>query len=518
MKVEGAVGSQQTTVKKAVAPVEKKPVTTEISRADRDTVVNKFNEQSVTATQIKSQLNQKLDAQKAVPTDTTTTPPVDYFEIDKQADELIKKHTDDGFFSDSLKTDDLGRELADIAKNEPEKAAALTDNILDKIDDSDRDEVAQSMVESMSPTELRELAGNERGKEILGKLKDHLLSGSVHDDEEATAARIDNAIAAADFQDSAEFKALDSATQQEVLRRLDENQGNKTATQNLIDLAKSGEFAGLTPAAQSRILQSFDKNKEDGIYTRGLIDLAGNSRFRALNETQQNGVLNDMETFATTESYKGKEGGIFGIGSREVTDEQKTYLLGLIAGTAIYSQENPGNTTVRNTLDKILSGDVRMEAYSDNSASGQYVNGWADDGAIHMNIYANSTRTIEQQIDTYVHEINHIVNGDTDAGTPERFLDEYRARVVGREAGGRPFSADIQRQSLDQLTSGGGSYQHLNDLYNNDPKFKAVIDAVYADLNKTPPVLTTPEELRQRLLDAGFSSDYLNTPSNLDNH
>ena len=451
---------------------------------------------------------------------TSPEPEINYFDIDGQADELIAKHTDDVIFGigSDLDPNALGGELADIAKTEPERAAALTDNILDKIGGSDKDEIAQSFVESLTPGELREFAGTERGAALLGELKDHLLTGAVWGDERDTAARIDSAIQTAEFVQSNEFTRLSPEVQTAVLQRLDANEGNTAANENLMRLAGNVDFATLSDATQNRILDAFDKNKEDTVFTDGLTSIAGNQDFYGLTETQRAEVLTDMETFATTESYKGEEGGLFGIGGRDVSTENKTYLLGLIAGTSVYSQQNPNLATVSNSLDKILSGEITMVGYYDDG-DGKYTNGRASGNTMEMNLYANRNRSIGDQIDTYVHEINHISNGNTDAGTPERFLDEYRARVVGREAGGRQFNADIERDSLTQLSvNGGNAYGHLNDLYANNAQFRQVIDDALTKLNENPPVLTTPEQLRQNLLDAGFNSDYLNTPSNLDNH
>lgn len=473
--------------------------------------LSRLSEQSFGAGLRREILNQKLDrvGEGGAQAAAAVKPAVDYFEIDRRADELIKKHTDDGIIWDSLNTDNLGRELADIAKTEPDTAAALTDNILDKIDGGDKDEIAQSFVESLSPEELREFAATDRGRELLGTLRHHLDEGATWDDEEATMRRIDTAIKAADFEKSEEFKRLSPEVQREVLSRLDSNQGNTEAIDNLINLAKSAEFSGLSDSAAKTVLGAYDTHKEDGDVISGLIRLSGNSEFRGLNETQQRSVFTDLEKYVGTDTYKDDQ---------DVAD--RAFLLDLVVGTSVYSQQHPELTSVRNSLDRVLSGELKIEAYtaaSDPNYAG--ANGYVKDSStFRMNRDLNSTRPISGQLDTLVHEVNHIVNGETDAGTPERFLDEYGARVVGREAGGQPFDAAIQRASLDQLTSGGGSYQHLNDLYNNDADFRAVIDAVYADLNKTPPVLTTPEQLREKLLAAGFDSDYMQTPRNLDNH
>lgn len=470
---------------------------------DVPTKTSKFSENNFTANLQKEILFRKFDL-PTKPLKEDATDPIDYFEIDKQADALIKKYTEDGFlWTNPLNTDDLGKELGDLALNEPERAAALTDNILDKIDGGDKDELAQSFVESIGPAGLRELAQNEKGRELLGTLRHHLDEGVTWDDEDATIARIDTAIKAADFEQSAEFKNLSPEARTEILNRLDSNQGSNAAVDNLINLAKSEDFSSLPIETQRQILEAYDENKEDELFVDGLRRTAENPEFQGLTETQQAAVVADLEKIAETESY-GDEDNV----------EDKAYMLDLISGTSVYSRQNPDIISVRNSLDKVLSGEIKLDVYYKDDG----LNGFADGETISMNRRSNESRDITGQLDTFVHEVNHILGGDTDAGTPERFISEYRARVVGREAGGQPFNADIERQSLEQLTTGGGTYQHLNDLYNDNEEFAAVIDAALAGLDEDPPVLTTPEQLRQNLHDAGFDSDYLETPGNIDNH
>lgn len=500
--------------------VSKPKTNTTTTRADIGVVTAKLQEKNFAAEIKKADITSKFDVEAKTATTATATAKatkeVDYFEIDKQADELIKKHTDDGFFSDSLKTDDLGRELAEIAKTEPERAAALNDNILDKISNGDKDEVAQSFVEALSPSELREFAANERGKESLEQLKGHLLTGSVHGDERATATRIDNAIKAADFMETPEFKALSPDTQAEVTSRLDAQQGNQEATDNLIRLTSNADFAKLPEATQKRMLEAFDANAEDSVFTDGLISTAAKTDFTGLTPAQQNQVISDMQDFAKTGSYNRQEGGFLGIGRRDIPDDEKAYMLDLVGNMSIYSQQNPTITSVRNSLDKVLSEEIKLEAYSEPAKDGFITFGTASGDTMRMNMHADARRGVEKTIDTFVHEVNHIVNGHTDAGTPDRFMDEYRARIVGREAGGETFDAAMQREALDTLVK-SGAYGHLKELYEENADFAAVIDDAYAGLNETPPRLTTHEQLRQNLVDAGFDTDYLTTPGNLDN-
>jgi hypothetical protein len=158
--------------------------------------------------------------------------------------------------------------------------------------------------------------------------------------------------------------------------------------------------------------------------------------------------------------------------------------------------------------------------------------GYADNNGIFLNVHP-TVRPVAQAsneyIDTLVHEANHKLNGITTAGTADRFLDEYRAAVVGQEAAlGRTLTPAEQRASVDNLVDGTNpDYAHLANLYNTDAKFKAGVDAIYAALNGTPhpahgsPVpaaAVSPEDARARLLAAGNASPYLNTAGNVDNH
>lgn len=92
--------------------------------------------------------------------------------------------------------------------------------------------------------------------------------------------------------------------------------------------------------------------------------------------------------------------------------------------------------------------------------------------------------------------------------------------MVGGEAAngsGVSLTAEEQLEIVNSLTDGElDAYRKLHELYNSDSRFKAAID----DMKKTLTDGTTidPEDARQRLLNAGISSDYLHQAGNLDNH
>lgn len=473
----------------------------------------KLNEQVFTGNLQKEIILQKFKSPDFVKTEQET--PVDYFDVDQAADELIKKHTEDGLFSDSLNTDALGEELAETAQTDPERAAALTDNILDKIDGGDKDELAQSFTESMTPAELREFAKTEKGKETLEQLKQHLDEGWTTGDEDATIARIETATKAADFQNSEQFKNLSPEAQIEVLNRFDANQGNNAAVDNLINLVTSGEFAKMPIESQRSVLQTYDNHKEDQVFVNVLKDTLAKPEFQALNAAQQAQVLSDLDKIADTETYKG-EGGLFG---HDVSDEDKTFLLDSLGNSSIYSAAHPNEVALRNTLDKITNGEIRVEAYSeaaDPNTGGITLGYTYSEDVIYMNSHPD-TQAFGANVftDTLVHEVNHNQNPGGEHGTPDQFLNEYRAFYVGNDAVGNPPSADQQKDIIDNLLA---SYPDIKDLYDNNADFKKFIDDAQAGLDKTPPELLDPETVRQNLLDAGFSSDYLNTTGNVDNH
>lgn len=108
----------------------------------------------------------------------------------ERADKIVSSNGGRG----RLDTEAVGKELAGIAVADPVEAKAVSVLVLDQIEGRDKDEVAQSFTENLSDKQLTDVAKNARGKELLETFKDHLLSGSVHGDERATAMRLTNAI------------------------------------------------------------------------------------------------------------------------------------------------------------------------------------------------------------------------------------------------------------------------------------------------------------------------------------
>lgn len=452
---------------------------------------------------------------------TDAKPPVDYFDIDKKADEIIKNNTDEGFFGSSLDTDAVGTELAEIAKNNPQEARALTDNILDKIAGRNRDEVARSLTDSLSAKELRNVAEDADGREMLGQLKGHLLSGSVHGDERATAARIDTAIKAADLENNAEFQKLDATVREQIFSQIESNETNAAAVDNIINLAASGEFLSLPVNTQKAMLTALSNHAEDAIFVEGLKVNAGKADFIALDETGQAQVIDNLDRFAQTESYNGSSGFLGIFGKNSISEADKAFLLDKLGDTAIYSVANPGVASVKNTLEKIVSGEIKIDTYSEaaDSKTGEITLGYNNgNGTLNMNTHPDAGNPAFGKnafTDTLVHELNHQLNQGAPHGTPDQFLNEYRAFYTGLEAVGTTMDGTRLDGIVRNLL---GSYEKIDDLYKSDADFKKFIDDVRTGFGETPPRLLDPEQMRQALLDAGFSSDYLNTPANIDNH
>ncbi|MGI8554866.1 MAG: hypothetical protein ACR2LT_00700 [Pyrinomonadaceae bacterium] len=141
-------------------------------------------------------LKYKLEAQFILPADVPI-PKITPAGAQSKADEIIAKNGG----KDNLNTDNVGRDLANIAHQNPADAWAVTQAMLGdgidqdgkgKIKENDKDEIAQSFTESLKDSEITTLAQDENGRNLLDRMEHHLLSGSVHGDERDTADRIQN--------------------------------------------------------------------------------------------------------------------------------------------------------------------------------------------------------------------------------------------------------------------------------------------------------------------------------------
>jgi hypothetical protein len=293
-------------------------------------------------------------------------------------------------------------------------------------------------------------------------------------------------------------------------------------TDRLVKLSNNPGLLALNDTSKEAKL--FERYGSDKAFAQGMDTLLGNAKYTGLSGADQAKVLGDMLKLADTKSYK------------DAGAAHKQAMVEIVGNISAFSAANPANTTLRNTVDKVVDGSVKLSLYerAPFTSGGQTFYNWgqADAHGIELNIHKDVRSVAEpsnQYIDTLAHEVNHKLNGVTTAGTPDRFLDEYRAAVVGREAAlGRTLTPAEQRAAVNNLVDGTNpDYAHLANLYNTDAKFKAGVDAITTTLNgstdaatgvATPAAAVTPEDARAKLLAAGNSSTYLNTAGNVDNH
>jgi hypothetical protein len=291
-------------------------------------------------------------------------------------------------------------------------------------------------------------------------------------------------------------------------------------------LAKLANDPGLLAlndtAKETKLLERYGTDKS---FAQGVDTLLGNAKYTALSGADRAKVLGDVVKLSDTKSYKD-----------ETNAANKRALVEIVGDISAFSAAHPGNATLRNTLNQVVDGHVKLSLYQRPTftSGGQTFFNWgqADAHGIQLNIHPSVRSVAEAQnqyIDTLAHEVNHKLNGVTTAGTADRFLDEYRAAVVGQEAAlGRTLTPAEQRAAVNNLVDGTNpDYAHLAHLYNTDAKFKAGVDAISTQLNGTPhpasgspvPAATvSPEDARAKLLAAGNASPYLNTAGNVDNH
>ena len=285
-------------------------------------------------------------------------------------------------------------------------------------------------------------------------------------------------------------------------------------------LQEPGVQALRNPALQDRLLAICST---DRAFADGLANLLASKNYTALSPSHRAAVLRDMIQLHGTRSYREAEGG-----------NRAQAMVEILGDISAQSVAHPGTTAIRHTLDHVLQGRVTLRLYyADVGPNRVFDFGWAKvgSGIISMNIDPRTRRVAERDneyVGTLVHEVNHFRNGKTSDGTPERFLDEFRAMVVGMEAAqGHPVSPQQQKEIIDELVDGtNAGYKELHDLYTDDDEFKAVVDGMYATLaggpdgkgRNLPGMRVSPEDARQRLQKLDPDSEYLNKPGNLDNH
>lgn len=193
-KVDGGGVSSTRREEPVIKKTEVKPSVTQTETPQTNAAVYTNRRDNINQANI---LRVKLNAQIAAPV-TQTTPTITPQEAEQKADEIIKQNGGKG----NLDTEGVGRDLAEIAKTNPADAWAITQAMLGdsidqggrgKIEENDKDEIAQSFAQNLTDGELKTIGENSGGKAMLERFRNHLLAGNVHDDERADALRLETA-------------------------------------------------------------------------------------------------------------------------------------------------------------------------------------------------------------------------------------------------------------------------------------------------------------------------------------
>lgn len=318
------------------------------------------------------------------------------------------------------------------------------------------------------------------------------------------------------------FQRLGTQAQKEMIAALDGRADDPAFTRRLVKFAQDPGLAAMADKRlQARLLEAYGDYPP---FARGIDTVLADSSFTALGATDRAKALTDLAKLSETKSFK------------EAKKEDRQAMVEIIGNLAAQSAALPANATLRNTLSQIVDDRIKLVMYQEkptkigDSTFHEY--GSDNPERVRLNIHPETRAAAAESnryLSTLPHEVNHHVNGDSKAGTADRFYDEYRASLVGLETSrGRPLTPAEQLRRLDNLVDGtNDGYTHLAKLYKSDDKFRAVIDGMYATLKGktdadgkviTAPATVDAADARKRLLDAGFKTDYLNKTPNLDNH
>lgn len=212
MAIEGVKRNNLDIHKETFKPkVEPKKV--ELANVDNKNAV--VGDQANKGSLMKFKLNALYDgvfAAKQAPAQAPSTTTVDPV---KKADELINAQGGNGKLNED-KAYEIGKQIAELAKTDPEGAAATMKEVQNRLNDTSYgDNAASGFVNNLSDAELDTVARANGGVEMLKNLQDHLLSGRVHQNEEEQAQKIGKAVANAKgiFADNGSGIGLDQANQ-----------------------------------------------------------------------------------------------------------------------------------------------------------------------------------------------------------------------------------------------------------------------------------------------------------------
>lgn len=106
------------------------------------------------------------------------------------ADELIAKYSIPDSLTGSIYTDKLGTDLSNLAAQSGDQNYKTVQDTFDKLDSTDKDDVALAMTSQVSDDQLELMIQNPNGRKLLHRLFDELTSGKLGEDEMAQANRI----------------------------------------------------------------------------------------------------------------------------------------------------------------------------------------------------------------------------------------------------------------------------------------------------------------------------------------
>ena len=224
-------------------------------------------------------------------------------DAEQEAAELIERHGG----RDNFDHEAAGEELAGVARTDPARAQAIMDPLLGLLEDGDRDEIAQDVVESLSVEELTELAQSPEGQALLEQSRRELDEGRTTSDEHQTISKIDLALRSAEFGGDREADIDQAAT--DVLNVYgDGRQHPEDASAALsAEIKRLEEEHG--PGAGADLMQEL--YERDSILFYGLMEDSGNPETGALGSDRERiaGRLGDFyEGLSPAEQSTFREG------------------------------------------------------------------------------------------------------------------------------------------------------------------------------------------------------------------
>ena len=325
---------------------------------------------------------------------------------------------------------------------------------------------------------------------------------------------------------STEFSQLDAGVQESLKKNLENSKNNPKAAANFIESAKSKGFRKADKNLQTAILDSIAKRPEDKIYRAELQEAAGHDDFQKLPKDKQLKMIEDLDKFAETPSYKS-------VGTNQVSDTDKNFLLEKIRKTSIFSSQNPINDVVRNTLDNVINGKIQLKVYEkdttvNSNGTGSTEYGYNKSGTtdIYINRKANDA-DYKEFIDTLTHESNHALNGNVKIEkVSDAFLSEYRAFFAGQKGAGKTVDKNFLKSVVNNLALAEPNlddktkkpkdlYSEIRQTYRSNKTFKSFIDQLVKDIDKG--TIIDGAAVRDRLMKAGYNDDYIENTTNTDN-